>query len=455
MTKFLIPFSLLTAASVAMIFPGLFGRFKDRGLACLSRLPAWIRRMGFEGVIGRLRSSGWAGLAKARMWPDAPCSEDSHSSTPDDMSLLHCRVRQSEIEEGGHFRDAFSVEICGSIQAPSAARQATLMISILDVTDGSPTPVQAWADPGASPGGPNMSAFCHRATLGRLPQKVTTLPEWTAATQMRVEDLVFARRGRRNLQLEALVSSADSGEALSKARCTFAYDNPALGYLDLQENAERTKVLAVALAFAVSAADDELRDCEIELIENWAKDNILASSDHASENDARQLEQVLSRTVAFFREGNKLDTHKICEEIGELAPIAQRYDILDLCLYVARADGFVAAEELTLLKDLARWLEVDAEKFRLMMEKVLPIDMHEVTDVEAVLGLTSDMSKDKARQHLNKEYSKWNARVTHADPGIQSQADQMLKLIAEARSQYTAEPHMMRKSQLDIGVESR
>jgi hypothetical protein len=38
---------------------------------------------------------------------------------------------------------------------------------------------------------------------------------------------------------------------------------------------------------------------------------------------------------------------------------------------------------------------------------------------------------------LNKEYSKWNSRVTNADPDIQTQADQMLTLIAEAKSQYT------------------
>jgi len=439
MARFLIPFSVLIAASVAMIFPGLSDRFKHRGLAYLSRLFAWARRIGSEDAMRLLRSRGWAGLAQVPKLGSARCDEDSQSSMPNDMSLLHCRVRSSEIREGGNVSDAFNVEVCGSIQTRSVGSQATLTISIQDATDGAPTPVQVWADPGASPGEPNMSPFCHRAALGRLPQKVTTLPEWTAVAQIRVADLVFARRGKRNLELEVFVSSADNGQELSRACCTFAYDNPAPGYLDLQENAERTKVLAVALAFAVSAADDELCDCEVELIENWARDNILGDSDRASDRDARKLEKVLARTVAFFRDGNKLDARRICKEIGELAPVAQRYDILDLCLYVARADGFVAAEELALLKNLASWLDVDAEKFRLMMEKVLPIDMHEITDVEAVLGLTSDMSGEKARRHLNKEYSKWNARVTHSDPGIQSQADQMLKLIAEARSQYTAE----------------
>jgi len=65
--------------------------------------------------------------------------------------------------------------------------------------------------------------------------------------------------------------------------------------------------------------------------------------------------------------------------------------------------------------------------------------MHEVRDIETILGISSDMSKEKVRQHLNKEYSKWNSRVTNADPDIQNQADQMLNLIAEARNQYTTE----------------
>ena len=70
-----------------------------------------------------------------------------------------------------------------------------------------------------------------------------------------------------------------------------------------------------------------------------------------------------------------------------------------------------------------------------MMEKIIPVDMHETADIETLLGITSDMSQEKAREHLNKEYAKWNSRVTNSDPKIQSQADQMLRLIAEARTQ--------------------
>jgi hypothetical protein len=144
----------------------------------------------------------------------------------------------------------------------------------------------------------------------------------------------------------------------------------------------------------------------------------------------------LDKTVAFFCDGNKLDTHKICKEIVEITSFAERYDILELCLYVAQANGFVAPEEAAILKNLASWLEVDTNRFRDMMEKILPVSMHEVKDAEVILGVTSDMSKDRTRQQLNREYKKWNSRVTNSNPEIQAQADEMVKLIAKARSEY-------------------
>ena len=71
-----------------------------------------------------------------------------------------------------------------------------------------------------------------------------------------------------------------------------------------------------------------------------------------------------------------------------------------------------------------------------MAERILPAEMHEVEDAEIVLGITSDMSSETARQCINNEYRKWNARVTNPDPAIQSQANYMLQFIARARSKY-------------------
>ena len=202
----------------------------------------------------------------------------------------------------------------------------------------------------------------------------------------------------------------------------------------LEENIQRAKTLAVRLAFAVGAADNQLSDSEVALIKNWARNNIDVSQ--ASNRTRRKLDRALDQAVDFFRDGNQIDTYETCREIVEVGSLRERYEILELCLHVVRANGIATVEELALLKNLANRLEVDIDRFRSMMEKILPVGMHEVEDVEVVLGVTCDMSREQTRRHLNKEYRKWNSRVTNCDPEIQNQADHMLKFIAETRSQY-------------------
>jgi uncharacterized tellurite resistance protein B-like protein len=421
MSKLLIPVSIMLAASVALLFPGIIGRLRNKALEYWSKLLELVNGNVFKDLTNQHRKSG----------------RIKESYQPVDMRGLNCRIEWTKLEEEHSIYDAFSVEICGSIHAPSDNCDTTLQISIMDVTDGAADAkvVQSRLPQWSAQNGPDPSAFSFNARLGKLPHQVTTLSDWTSTAQIRFDWLMFPRKGKRQLLFTTSIMSAEDNQQLARAQCELTCENPFFGYTDLQENCERTNILAVALAFAVSAADNELYDCEIELIKNWARDNILENS--SSDTDERKLDKALEKTIAFFRAGNNIDTYKICDEIVAIAPVAQRYDILELCLYVAQSKGSVTTKELTFLKNMAEWLEVDSEKFRIMMEKVLPVDMHQVKDAETILGITSDMSKERVRKHLNKEYSKWNSRVTNADPDIQNQADQMLKLIAETRSQYT------------------
>jgi tellurite resistance protein len=325
------------------------------------------------------------------------------------------------------------VQLCGTIYARSDTRRAAVRITVVDVTDGvaKAQPVHSRLNQWQAKDSP---IFAYTADLGRLPNTPITLSDWTSVAQIDLDWLIFPYKGERNLQFNILILSCESGEELARAKCVFCYENPAFGYVDLQENIRRAKTLAVALAFAVSAADNKLYDCEIELIKKWVRVNFGACQ---ASNEARhKLEDALNKTVCFFRDGNQLDTYKVCKEIVEISPLAERCDVLELCLHVAQANGTAAVEEVALLKKLAGWLEVDRDRFRAMMGKILPVGMHEVEDAEVILGVTSDMGREETRRHLNKEYRKWNARVTSCDPEVQSQADRILKFIAEARTEY-------------------
>jgi tellurite resistance protein len=431
MNKLLIPILIGVAASSIMILLSLFNRTKLVEFVSCLKSGDFISKLNFAALINYIKVS---------LSPNTNPHTCIKFSPELDLNVLNCRVKlskqQSEgliSEDGGSDSDAFNVEICGSIHAPQDVSSANLSISIVDVTEPRTQGelVQARLKQWQMP---DSSVFCYNAKLGKLPHQVTTISDWTSIALLRLDWLSLPRKGKRELMFITSIFPAEGVEQLAWARCYFAYHNRDFGYLDLQENVQRAKTLAVTLAFAVSAADNKLYGCEVELIKNWARENIELSE--TSNKERLKLEKALNETIAFFRDGNQLDNHDICREIVGIAPLATRYDILNLCLYVAQANGSVTEEELNVLKNIANWLEIDAEKFREMLEKVLPVDMHEVLDIETILGVTSDMNKEKARQHLNKEYSKWSARVTNSDPEIQTQADQMLELIAQARIQY-------------------
>ncbi|UCF15673.1 MAG: TerB family tellurite resistance protein [Phycisphaerales bacterium] len=445
----LIVLSILLIACVVAAFGGLIDRRVLAELAnscgrmasiCLSAFTRLTQSMMWKNSVEKFRRSGSFVDFVSNISRGVGGESNLDLCAPLNMNILNCRVQMTELKEGDVAHDAFEVEICGSIHAPNDTCSATLNISILDVSDDSR------AEP-VLDGNPQVNSrdwtdspqFKYVAELGRLPRRVTKLEDWTAVARLRTDGPVFPRRGRRTLQFKTSIRSADGGRELAEAYCNFVYDNALPGYLDLRENEERTRVLTVALAFAVSAVDNRLYDCEVELIKRWARQNVLDDAEPGSDQSRAKLEKALSKTVAFFTEGNKLDIFGLCEEIVEIAPVGKRYEILDLCLHVAKAKGSVTAEEMAMLRSLADMLEVDAAKFRAMVDKILPVEIHEVMDIDEILGITSDMSSEKTRRHLNKEYSKWNSRVTSANPDVQSKADQMLKLIAEARGRYVAD----------------
>jgi uncharacterized tellurite resistance protein B-like protein len=425
MNSFLVPVTILVAISLAVIL--FLSRKKNSDLLlCLKLL--------YSDFVSKLTEQ--AKLFRPQISQRQDINENNEYSNEPDLSILNCRIQPIKQEQNNN-EDAFNVEICGSIHTRSEEPDsvcANLRISILDITDGiaNASPVQTRTKNQTA----LNTAFSYDTDLGKLPHQVTTLSDWTVVARIPFYWLIFARKGQRKLQFEITVVTADSGQELAGARTFFTHENQMPGYIDIHENIERTKTLTVALAFTVGAADGKLYDSEIKIIKDWARENLLESSEQVSEKDRRKLDKALNVTIAFFREGNKLNTYQICREAAEIAPIAHRYDILDLCLHVAQANSSVSSKEITLLKEIAEWLDIDADRFRLMMEKFLPIDMYEIKDIDTILGITSDMSNEKARKHLNKEYSKWNSRVTNSDPHIQSQADQMLRLIAEARCQY-------------------
>jgi len=346
---------------------------------------------------------------------------------------LNCRAQLTKEQNDTHDHDVFTVDISGSINAPDPALDALLRIRIIDLTDGllHAKPLHGSLGQYQAQDSP---LFSYTAELGKLPERLTTITSWMPVARLYADWMVFPRRGKRKLLLNVSILARQTLQKLASANCRLFYRNTTSGYADFGHDSERTRNLAVSLAFAVSAVDDNVSDCEIKVIENWAKNNMNAPDTPSA--GSRKLAKALNQAAKYFRRGNSVDPHEICLKILEIAPVADRYEILDLCLQVASADGPPQRRVLDLLKKIANWLDLDPVKFRSMAEKILPLDIHRVADMEIVLGLTPDMTKDQTRRQLRDEYRKWNARVTNANPSVRQRAAHMLRYIAQARTQH-------------------
>jgi len=383
-----------------------------------------------------------------RAWQRSRCR--SGLSCPAVVTGFHSRVQQKTERKQEQAFDFFSVEICGLIKPPADTEHVEVRIELTDITQPDKAmPVhtsvktgkrgfreneQAENSPRAAANKGCGHCFVYFAELGRVPGANITLSDWTPIAKIESGWLIFPRRGNRNLRLDTTVVSKETGREFTSSESVFDYENKKLGYLDMQEGIGRGKTLAVALAFAVSVVDGEIEQCEVQVIREWAERNV--ESGAYAQKGARKLEKALEKTIEFFRDGNQVDIWQICDEIRQRTPGALHYEIIELCMTVARASGMVSKSQMTLLEKLAERLGVDEDKFYSMRERLLPAGILECKDTRTILGVTCDMDQEQARKRLNEEYKKWSARVTSSDPAVKIQADQMLEIIAETRSEY-------------------
>jgi uncharacterized tellurite resistance protein B-like protein len=395
-----------------------------------SRLRQRVRRM-FSFGKGDIRKLGKDLRQLATGQPADDLPEGFYR--PVDLNVLNGRMRIGREAEGDTWHSVLIVEVCGTIRAPIDGYAVSLKISLSDVTDSDSEPLSVLSRPKHGPLN-TSSGFVFVRDMGKLCQRTTVLEDWTTVAQLSPQQFVLPRTGHRKLHCNLSLVGSEGGDVLAGTGCETDFESVETGYLDVGDNIQRAKTLAVGLAFSIGAAGGQLLDPEVNVICAWVTTNFGAPD--ASDGARLELERAVQKTAAFFRKGGRLNVQEVCREIVEIAPLVGRLDILELCLRVIGAKGQVTAMELMLMKDVASWLGIERARLRTMVEKILPVEMHQTQDAEMVLGVTNDMSMDEKRKQLAREYAKWSARVISTDPTIRRQADQMIHLIADARVQY-------------------
>jgi len=363
------------------------------------------------------------------------------TSKVDSSNSFHCRVELIGTNSPDSTETAFEVKMRGCVSAPSDMCDADVQLLIADVQDGpnNAKPVLCTAKQWQMEDSP---AFCFKSHIGKLPHRQTHLSTWVPVAEIRTDLLKFPRKGTRRLKFITSIISQAGGDELACTTATIDYENQESGYIDARENHQQAETLSVQLAEALCCSSGQLNKAGIKVIDEWISSRVETSVNKESKAQTRsRFKRSLEDAIGLCRKGGEFDIESICGQITEKATIIERYDAMELCLRVVKTGGSIDGKQTAVLSQMAGLLEVDADKFRAMVQKILPVSMYEARDMEFILGVTTDMSDEEARQQLNNEYRKWNARVTHPNTDTRAQASQMLALIADVRRNYVEQTH--------------
>ena len=279
----------------------------------------------------------------------------------------------------------------------------------------------------------------------QMPYANSVMNSWTEILSVPVDLLTFPARGERKLQFALSIAPLGMVQTpAATATFIYSYKSGSLGYVDGIRMRIKAEELGLKYAAAVGAVDGSLDTVEKTLVRNWMDTRIESLPEDMRADTTRSLSRALMIAERLGTSIKPGEIEMLCEDIANEYPIGSfpkgdLYDIVELCMKVAAADGVAGPEELKLVDRIANLLGVDSERVRQLSEKILPVNMHSDKDINSILGLDPEWSSKQTKKHLREQYREWSARVTHSDAKVRDQADEMLRLIALKRAEIDAE----------------
>ena len=319
----------------------------------------------------------------------------------------------------------FRVQISGRIPTQQENVDTNVQIEVLDVTEGQSNAHQVLSTDEQYRDGENSDFYLIQHN-GVVPEKNAVLARQVTVAQFPCHILRFACRGRRKLLFRATVIESASGKKLVSAQKTIEYVYCSDGYREV--HGRRLEVLGAcvelsAIVLGSASCSEGVRELWSEWIQQKAE--MFIPADEA----AKTVEAIQNRFSGITMKHSS-------DIVLAYGKNTDRFFAIELALQTTALGGFVSKENLVKLFQAARMLEIQQDRFLSIAQKLLLSSQCQIEDPAQLLGITSDMDGDSFRKRLNDEYRKWNARVTHPDAQIRSQADRILTLIAEIRSQW-------------------
>lgn len=339
----------------------------------------------------------------------------------------------SDTIEGEDFNwDTFKIEIKGIIDGPKDNFDVKFVVRMYDITD-KESPILSTLEDFQKA---DSREFFYESSIESLPYKETLLKNWFSVISIPKFLLEFPKKGKRQIEIKVLAIDANTRDILAVDSTKVTYLAKEKGYLDRAKDIEYFEEMTIKTAMLVSASDGTMDDDEANVVKEWIKRRLSYFNEDRQAEEKSRLNGYIKDIFTEIESGD-VDVYEVLEGIENIASEGEKFELFQLCLDVAQADGEADEAELKIIHDIAEYIDLDRKQFRSMIEKTLPVTMHttEAND-ETLLGIDSSMTDKEIRKHLRVQYQKWNARVASKDVDIRKQAEKMIHLIAEARKEY-------------------
>lgn len=307
-----------------------------------------------------------------------------------------------------------------------------MSVILYDITDGSKKPIISLANEFQD----KESQFFHyQSKLTQINYYDAYFEKEVEIVNIPLEFLVFPYSGNRKLKLIVSIFN-NKMEIIQQGEKDIQIQINNSGYEEKLEKILKGDQLMIKSAVILSSVDGEFDQAEIDLIRNKIIQKSKDIDGNIDYKKKEKLEKILKESIRFVNSGiDKKTVENLCLDIKENTDISYKYKIIEFLLELAAVDNSYNEKESEFFKYISNNIGININRFNNIKEKIVPISIIDnIESPEKLLGLNEDMTILEKKNHLRKEFQKWNRRVNHKDKKIRQQASDMLDIIADERN---------------------
>jgi tellurite resistance protein len=319
-------------------------------------------------------------------------------------------------------------------------------VSAFDSTDKELKPILSLIEPFEEP---ETLAFQATSSLGHVPGE-SAITDWAPMGGIFPDLIQPPYSGRREITLVIRIFDTqsppsislgfgDREESLWTGTIQFEHNFTEKGYTEAEEHREESQAISLKIGMAVAMADGSLDDEEGEVLKAWILKEVSPYSEEKQSN-LKQLYNNSMREAYASAQSGSLALSPLVERLSEIGDKKSKYAALELCVEVMAADGVADPEEMAMIHNVAKSLNLDMTEIDKMKEQVtlnLSVNIGGEKELEALVGLDNSWEDDQKRKHLRQEFQKWSNRMSSLSEGEEREsAQQMLNNIALLRKKY-------------------